>query len=113
MKPTIAHVNQHVLAFNRKNGTAIPHLTVKLQGSITRYCSRLEWKCSGRLRDSAAEGIAPLHCGARTWMEFDGEVTLVNEMTWPEIKDRMTAAGGDPSIIHRDITTEQLVCTAA
>jgi hypothetical protein len=110
MKPTIAHVNQAVLAFNRKNGTAIPHITVKLQGKTTRYCSRLEWSGSGRLRDSAAEGIQPLHCGARTWMEFDGEVTLVGEMTYPQIQQAMADAGGDASVVR---PPDSLVCVAA
>jgi hypothetical protein len=69
---TIIHVNQHVIANNRKTGQADPPLTVKTYKSNQLGSGVV-------LRDTSGAEVArivyrphdPLPCGARLWIETD------------------------------------------
>ena len=72
---TIVHVNQHVIKANRRNGTDKPCLTVKTYKS-NRYA--MEAVVLGNDGEEVARIVyrphKPLSCGAKLWIETDGEV---------------------------------------
>jgi hypothetical protein len=75
---TIIHVNQHKLRANTKNGTSDPVLTVKDYKS-NRYAS--EAVILGSNGKEVARVVYrphnPLSCGARCWIETQGEVEAI------------------------------------
>lgn len=70
---TIIHVNQHVIKANAKNGTNDPVLTVKTYKSNT-YAHNVEIKGPSRVVYSPDK---PLSCGAKVWIETEGEVIIL------------------------------------
>lgn len=85
---TIVHVNRAVMAFNRKHRADLPVWIVR-RGNTVRYCRTYAFNCPGRGRSADAEGIPPLACGARTWLEYDGEVRTQGETTWTALERMM------------------------
>ena len=75
---TIIHVNQHKLRANTKKGTNDPVLTVKDYKS-NRYAH--EAVILGPDGEEVARVVYrphdPLSCGARCWIETQGEVTTL------------------------------------
>ena len=75
---TIIHVNQHKLRANTKNGTSDPVLTVKDYKS-NRYAT--EVVILGPDGEEVARVVYrphdPLSCGARCWIETQGEVHVI------------------------------------
>jgi len=64
------HVNQHKIRANSKHGTKDPVITVKTYKSNT-YCYAVDIKGPCRVIYSPDK---PLSCGAKVWIETDGEV---------------------------------------
>jgi len=69
---TRIHVNQHVIRANKKNCANDPVLTVKA-GRENRYAHEVVVKGPSRVVYSPGK---PLSCGARVWIETEGEVEL-------------------------------------
>lgn len=73
---TVVHVNQHKIRSNQKNGEREPVLTVKTYKSNT-YAHEVEIKGGCKVVYSPDK---PLSCGARVWIETEGEVVpLIRE----------------------------------
>jgi hypothetical protein len=70
---TIVHVNQHVIKANHTTGARDPVLTVKTYKS-NDYAHEVLLKGPSRVVYSPDK---PLSCGARVWIETEGEVTLL------------------------------------
>lgn len=68
---TIIHVNQHVVKANAKTGERNPVLTVKTYKTNT-YANKVEIKGDSIIVYSPDK---PLSCGAKVWIETNGEVT--------------------------------------
>ena len=75
MAKTIVHVNMHKIRANKKNGTNDPVLTVKTYKSNT-YATEVEIKGGCKIVYSPDK---PLSCGAKVWIETQGEV-VTNEI---------------------------------
>jgi len=75
---TIVHVNQHVICKNGKTADNNPPLTVKTYKSNT-YAHTVEINGPSRVVYSPDK---PLSCGAKVWIETDGEVVPV---LWSDI----------------------------
>ena len=69
---TRIHVNQHVIRANKKTGANDPVLTVKTNKE-NRYAHEVTVKGPSRVVYSPEK---PLSCGARVWIETEGEVEL-------------------------------------
>jgi hypothetical protein len=69
---TVVHVNQHVIRANKKNGTSDPVLTVKTYKS-NDYAHQVVIHGPSRVVYSPDK---PLSCGARVWIETEGEVEI-------------------------------------
>jgi len=75
---TVIHVNQHRIKSNAKTGRRDPVITVKTYRE-NRYADEVV------ILDSRGEEVArvvyrphrPLSCGARCWVETNGEVRIV------------------------------------
>jgi hypothetical protein len=70
---TVIHVNQHVIKQNAKTGSRHPVLTVKTYKS-NDYAHEVLLKGPSRVVYSPDK---PLPCGARVWIETEGEVTTL------------------------------------
>lgn len=70
---TIIHVNQHNIRKNIKNDNLLPVLTVKTYKS-NDYAHEVEIKGSSRI---IYRPDKPLSCGARVWIETEGEVVIL------------------------------------
>lgn len=68
---TIIHVNQHVVKANAKTGERNPVLTVKTYKDNT-YAHEVDIKGDSKVIYSPDK---PLSCGAKVWIETNGEVT--------------------------------------
>ena len=66
------HINMHVIRSNKKNGTNNPVITVKTYKSNT-YGHEVEILGKSKVVYSPDK---PLSCGARVWIETDGEVLV-------------------------------------
>ena len=64
------HINMHVIRSNKKNGTNDPVITVKTYKRNT-YVHEVEILGKSKVVYSPDK---PLSCGARVWIETDGEV---------------------------------------
>ena len=73
MPRTIVHVNQHKIKANAKNGTNDPVLTVKTYKSNT-YGHEVIMPEGCKVVYSPDK---PLSCGARVWIETNGEVVVI------------------------------------
>jgi hypothetical protein len=69
---TIVHVNMHRIRSNAKTGANEPVLTVK-RGRTNRYAHAVAILGPSRVVYSPTK---PLKCGARVWIEAEGEVIL-------------------------------------
>ena len=69
---TIIHVNQHVIKDNAKYGERNPVLTVKTYKTNT-YAHEVEIKGDSKVVYSPDK---PLSCGAKVWIETQGEVII-------------------------------------
>ncbi len=69
---TIVHVNQHVVKKNTKTGSRDPVLTVKTYRS-NDYAHEVVIKGPSKVVYSPDK---PLPCGARVWIETEGEVEV-------------------------------------
>jgi hypothetical protein len=70
---TIVHVNQHVIKDNSKTGERNPVLTVKTYKTNT-YAHEVEIKGDSKVVYSPDK---PLSCGAKVWIETQGEVVII------------------------------------
>jgi hypothetical protein len=70
---TIVHVNQHVVKSNIKNKECNPVLTVKTYKTNT-YAHEVEIKGDCKI---VYQPDKPLSCGARVWIETQGEVIII------------------------------------
>ena len=70
---TIIHVNQHVIKANAKTGERNPVLTVKTYKTNT-YAHEVEIKGDSKVIYSPDK---PLSCGAKVWIETNGEVIIL------------------------------------
>lgn len=77
-----AHINQHHIRENAKDGGNRPVVTIKLDG-VTRYAREVIFHGETSLKYDGTT----LACGARCWIEFDGSVTLIDEMSYAEAKE--------------------------
>lgn len=67
---TIVHVNQHVIKANTKTGARDPVLTVKTyKENIYAHEVKINGPCVVKYSPDK-----PLSCGARVWIETEGEV---------------------------------------
>ena len=78
----IIHVNRQHIAMNANDGGNRPVYTIK-EGRVTRYAREVEIGGPSRM---VYEG-RQLSCGARAWVETDGPLTLVDEMTFTEARN--------------------------
>lgn len=69
---TRIHVNQHVIRANGKTGERNPVLTVK-QGKSNTYAHEVEITGPAKVVYSPDK---PLSCGAKVWIETEGEVNI-------------------------------------
>ena len=70
---TIVHVNQAVVRRNLQSGTNDPVLTVKTYKD-NRYAHEVDIKGASKVVYSPDK---PLSCGARVWIETEGEVEIL------------------------------------
>ena len=70
---TIIHVNQHVIKANAKTGERNPVLTVKTY-KTNIYAHEVEIKGDSKVVYSPDK---PLSCGAKVWIETQGEVIII------------------------------------
>lgn len=72
-RKTVIHVNQHVIARNRKTGSTDPATIVRdYEGSTP--ASRVRIEGPPEIVNSYLE---PLSCGARVWIETRSPVTIM------------------------------------
>ena len=69
---TVIHVNQHVVKRNSKTGEREPVLTVKTYRS-NRYAHEVKLLGPSKV---VYRPDKPLKCGAKCWIETEGEVVL-------------------------------------
>ena len=70
---TIIHVNQHVIKKNAKTGSVDPVLTVKTYKD-NNYAHEVEINGNSKI---VYRPDKPLSCGARVWIETEGEVIVI------------------------------------
>ena len=70
---TRIHVNQHIIKRNSKTGEREPVLTCKTSKS-NNYAHEVTIKGDSKVVYSPDK---PLSCGAKVWIETNGEVTIV------------------------------------
>lgn len=75
----IIHVNRHHIAANAKDGGNRPVYTIKT-GKKTRYAREVVWFGKSR----AVYNGKQLSCGARAWIEVEGDINLIDEMSFAE-----------------------------
>lgn len=82
------NVNQTVIRYNKKHHTNLPPCRVQRgKSGKTRYCQEVIFEGIGRL----INGVTPLKCGARVWVELEGAVKLVEEVAYSKIREKMEA----------------------
>jgi len=71
---TIVHVNQHVIRENNKTGSNDPVLTVKTyKSNVYAHEVKIFGDCVVKYSPDK-----PLSCGARVWIETQGEVIVIS-----------------------------------
>lgn len=78
----IIHVNRQHIAMNAQDGGNRPVYTIK-EGSKTRYAREVNILGSSRMVYNGSQ----LRCGARAWIETDGPIELIDEMTFTEARN--------------------------
>ena len=79
----VIHVNRQFIAQNAKDGKDRPVFTIK-HGGKTTYCRN--WVC----KNGVVKGIGTgkqLKCGARAYIEVEGDIEMIDAMTWEEAKN--------------------------
>jgi hypothetical protein len=79
---TIIHVNRTHIAMNAKDGGNRPVYTVKDRDHI-RYAREVLIRGPSRLIYDGTQ----LACGARAWVETEGEYQLIDEMSFSEARE--------------------------
>jgi hypothetical protein len=70
---TIVHVNQHIIRSNSKTGQRMPVLTVKTYKENTyAHSVRIDGPCV-----VVYSPDKPLSCGAKVWIETQGNVEVI------------------------------------
>lgn len=77
----VIHVNRQFIAMNAKDGKNRPIYTVKHKGQ-TRYGREVQINGPSRLVYNGKQ----LHCGARAWIETEGPLEIIDEMSWSEAR---------------------------
>jgi hypothetical protein len=78
----IIHVNRQHIAMNAKDGKNRPVYTIKT-GRSTRYAREVHINGPSRLVYTGRQ----LSCGARAWIETDGPIMLIDEMSFTEARN--------------------------
>ena len=78
----IIHVNRQHIAMNAKDGGNRPVYTIK-DGRKTRYAREVSILGPSKLVYNGDQ----LACGARAWIETNGPLELVDEMTFKEARN--------------------------
>ncbi len=78
----IIHVNRQHIGMNAKDGGNRPVYTIKT-GRKTRYAREVTWDGPSK----AVYNGTQLTCGARAWIEVEGLITLIDEMSFKEARD--------------------------
>lgn len=79
----IIHVNRQHIAANAKDGGNRPVYTIKFPKGITRYAREVQINGPSKCIYNGSQ----LSCGARAWIETEGPITLVDEMSFVEAKN--------------------------
>lgn len=83
MSKYIIHVNRSHISANAKDGGNKPVYTIKCKG-ITRYAREVSILGQSKLIYNNTK----LSCGARAWIETDGPLELVDEMSFKEAREK-------------------------
>lgn len=75
----IIHVNRHHIASNAKDGGERPVYSIK-QGGTIRYAREVSWNGPSK----AIYDKKGLSCGAKAYIEVEGPITLIDEMSFKE-----------------------------
>lgn len=78
---TIIHVNQRVIQHNNKHGTRYPPLTIK-KGKENVYAQEVYGTGNFRVIHNPDK---PLSCGAKVWIEAQGEVFPQQALSWEDL----------------------------
>lgn len=81
MTKFIIHVNRQHIGMNAKDGGNRPVYTIK-EGRITRYAREVVIDGPSRMVYNGDQ----LTCGARAWIETDGPLQLIDEMSFKEAR---------------------------
>lgn len=84
----IIHVNRRHIAMNAKDGGDRPVYTIKA-GQKTRYARRVMIHGPSEL---VYDQDKQLGCGARAWIETASDLTLVDEMSFAEARQKKEGA---------------------
>jgi hypothetical protein len=80
------HVNQMVIRHNVKYGKNLPVCRVQFgRNGKSKYCQSVKFK-DGALVPNFEN---PLACGAKVWVECEGEVELIGEVPYSVIRAAM------------------------
>lgn len=80
---TIIHVNRQHIAMNAKDGGRRPAYIVRSgRNGRSRYARELVVHGTTRFVSNGEQ----LPCGARAWIETNGKVELIDEMTFAEAR---------------------------
>ena len=82
MAKSLVHVNRQNIAMNVKDGGNRPVWIVR-QGSKTTYARGVTLE--GPV--TCVQSETALRCGARAWTETEGEVTMIDPMTFAESRN--------------------------
>lgn len=75
----ILHINQHRIKANAKNGTKEPVITCKTYKSNEYAHEAIIYGQDGKIAAKVVYSPdKPLNCGARVWIETQGEVKLID-----------------------------------
>lgn len=76
----IIHVNRRHIAQNTKDGGNRPVYTVKFPGNKIRYAREVQIDGPSKMVYNGSK----LKCGARAWIETQGPIQLIDEMSYKE-----------------------------
>jgi hypothetical protein len=79
------HVNVNVIRHNKKYNNTLPACRVQ-EGSKTRYGREINILGPSKM---VYRPEKPLNCGAKLWIETEGEIEVVGEVDYSSIKKEM------------------------
>lgn len=82
MPKYIIHVNRQHIGMNAKDGKNRPVYTIKHKGK-TRYAREVVLEGPSKLVYNGVQ----LSCGARAWIETEGPLELIDEMSFKEARN--------------------------